>query len=149
MPLHNRHVQVAKNAVISGTTYYPGGSKYYTNWGYRELHLVMRRSAETGSGTLTVTIESFNPVSNLWTPLLDGAGAAIGPVAYAADATDAAGADHECRIGQGVLSGDADETLTTNTTDRWYNQSVPMYFRIKCVSAGTTDTVDIVYYLYV
>lgn len=139
--LNNQWIQAAKAATIAnGTSYLPGGTSYYKNPGYAEMQISTKRSAETGSGALTITVEEYDPVANDFYPLEDGAGNAIGLLAYAADETDAAGERQLARIGIGVVA-DADQVLAiAGSESNWYDYTPPMFFRLKLVEAGTTST---------
>lgn len=138
--------QGAKEATFTGTSYLPGGTGYYTNPGYPEMQISWQRLEETGSGALTITVEEYDPVAQDFYPLEDGAGNAIGLLAYAADETDtpgvspAAGERQFARISALAIAGDADAVLAiAGSESNWYNYTPPMFFRLKVVEAGTSS----------
>lgn len=138
--------QGAKGATFTGTSYLPGGTGYYTNPGYEELQVSWQRTAEAGSGALTITVEEYDPVAQDFYPLEDGAGNAIGLLAYAADEVDtpgvspAAGERQLLRMGKGIIGGDADAVLAiAGSESNWYDYTPPMFFRLKVVEAGTSS----------
>lgn len=134
------HERASKGGSIAGTGYFPGGTGFYTNAGYREMQITSKRATETGSGALTITVEEFDPNANDFYPLEDGAGNPITLLAYAADETDAAGERQLARIGVGVVA-DADQVLAVaGSESNWYDYQPPPYYRIKYVEAGTSST---------
>lgn len=137
-------------AVLTGTSYLPGGTQYYVNPGYNELQVSVQRTAETGSGALTITVEEYDPIANDFYPLEDGAGNAVTLLAYAADETDtvgvspAAGERQMLRMGQGIIGADADGVLAiAGSETNWYDYTPPLFFRFKLVEAGTTSTINL------
>jgi hypothetical protein len=127
----------------TGTSYVPGGTGFLTNRGYGEVQISSKRVSEVGSGALTITLEEYDPQSDDWYPLEDGAGNAITLLAYAADETDAAGERQLVRIGRGVVA-DADQVLAiAGSETNWYDYTVPLRFRLKLVEAGTSSVVNL------
>lgn len=149
--MNNQWFSAAKAATIAnGTSYLPGGTGYYRNAGFAEMQVSSQRTAETGSGALTITIEEFDPTAGDFYPLEDGAGNAIGLLAYAGDETDtpgtggAAGERQFLRMGAGIIGGDADGVLAiAGSESNWYDYTPPQYFRFKLVEAGTTSTLNL------
>ena len=147
----SKWIQAAKGATIAnGTSYLPGGTSYYTNPGFDEMQVSSQRTAETGSGALTITVEEYDPVAADFYPLEDGAGNAIGLLAYAADEVDvpgaspAAGERQLLRMGKGIIGGDADGVLPiAGSETNWYDYTPPMFFRFKLVEGGTTSTLNL------
>jgi hypothetical protein len=134
---------LADNVTITGTQYLPGGTAYFTNSWYDEVIWFFKRVSEAGSGTLTVTIEEYDPGTEEWFAVLGGGGSAVGPLAWAADETDAANARQALRMGSGILGGDADGVLVVNTEDTWVDYPPPRYYRFKCVEAGTSSVLTV------
>jgi hypothetical protein len=136
------------SATFTGTSYLPGGTAYYHNSGCSEFQLSTKRETEAGSGAMTVTIEEWIPPFGEFVPLEDGAGNAVTVLAYAGDETDGAGERQLVRIGRGVVA-DADQVLAiAGSETNWYDYTLPKYFRLKLVEAGTSCVMSLWGVLY-
>lgn len=137
IPVANLHTSAEGTNLVE---YLPGSNGYYTNEGFTELFVKVRRTAETGTCTLDVGIQWFDPVASQFHALLDMAGNAVGIVQYADAAVDTTGY-RSLRIGRGSAGGaDADGVITYGTNYRAYDIVVPQFFRFVVTNGGTTVT---------
>lgn len=94
------------------------------------------RTAEVGAETMDAKLQTTDATGD-FVDVLDHAGAAVGFVQWA----DGSAIPKTIEVGPGVLSSDADDTITAGTNFKWYNVSLPSEFYILITGAGgTSDT---------
>jgi hypothetical protein len=129
----------AGTVTASGTntdTYLPTAGFWMDLDGYAGVEIVTVRTADSGTCTMDVFVEQYNPVTQLYTAVQDAAGNDVSGVQYA----DGATGEQRIRIHPSPIAVDADGVLIVNTVDKWFQQSAPRYCRIRVRSGGTTVT---------
>src|SRR5687767_7567598 len=109
----------AGTVTASGTntdTYLPTAGFWLDLSGCAGVEIVTNRSADTGTCTMDVFVEQYNPVTEAYTAVQDAAGADVSGVQYA----DGETGERRVRIHPSAIAVDADGVLIVNTVDKWF-----------------------------